>query len=214
MAAIDRRLEQDYQAAIRRGGYDAAMARWDRASDETLEKTGSRFGLCQWEDEVDGEFLGRMCYRRTSDVYCGVHNRQLERESERDKREKEKALEPKRTPDPTPRPPRRRPRAPSRPRSASSGWAKYKTDRPDRAAFYKSGAWTSARDRHLAANPFCVVCGVKAGIVDHIRSRAEGGAELDPTNLQSLCKDHHQAKTLAESHRGMKRAAQQRKNPQ
>ena len=206
----ERRLEQEYQAAIRRGGYDAAMARWDRASDETLIATESRYGLCQWEDEVDGQFMGRMCYRRTSDVYCYVHNRQLERESKR--REKQKAAE--WAPDPPkPRAPRE-PRPPRRTRSGGSGWAKYKADRPDRAAFYRSGAWTAARSRHLAANLFCVVCGAKANIVDHIRSRAEGGADLDPTNLQSLCSEHHRQKTLAESHRGMKRAAVQRRRTQ
>ncbi len=75
----ERRQEEKYQAAIKRGGYDAAMARWDRAYSESLEKTGH--GLCQWEDEVDGEYLGRNCYSRAdgSQVYCARHNRQLER---------------------------------------------------------------------------------------------------------------------------------------
>ena len=45
----DRRREAEYQAAIKRGGYDAAMARWDKAYGET----NGRYGLCQWEDEVD-----------------------------------------------------------------------------------------------------------------------------------------------------------------
>ena len=87
---IDRRLEREYQAAIKRGGYDAVMARWDRAYSETIEKTG--YGLCQWEDEVDGEFMGRECYRRTrDDIYCWRHNKQLERESARRRREREAA---------------------------------------------------------------------------------------------------------------------------
>lgn len=84
----DRAVEQEFHAAIARGGYDAVMARWNRASDETIEKTGSRYGLCQWEDEVDGEYMGRMCYRRTADVYCANHNRRLERETR--KRAKER----------------------------------------------------------------------------------------------------------------------------
>jgi hypothetical protein len=82
----DRRREQEYQVAIKRGGYDAAMARWNKAYGET----NGRYGLCQWEDEVDGESIGRMCYRRTTDVYCHVHNRQLERESERQRKAEER----------------------------------------------------------------------------------------------------------------------------
>jgi 5-methylcytosine-specific restriction endonuclease McrA len=61
----------------------------------------------------------------------------------------------------------------------------------------------------LAANPMCVVCGAKANHVDHIRPVAEGGALDGP--LQSLCERHHRRKTLAESHRGMKRAARKQR---
>ncbi len=87
---FDRRLEREYRAAIKRGGHDAAMARWDRAFSESLEKTGH--GLCQWEDEgPGGEYLGRMCYRRTDDVYCWRHMRQSDRQIERDRREREVA---------------------------------------------------------------------------------------------------------------------------
>lgn len=82
MAERDRRREQEYQAAIERGGYDAAMARWDKEYQETLKKTGR--GLCQWEaDGPDGESMGRMYYRRTTGVYCGVHDRELQRETAR-----------------------------------------------------------------------------------------------------------------------------------
>ncbi|HET6792523.1 MAG TPA: hypothetical protein VFI35_13200 [Actinomycetota bacterium] len=60
--------------------------------DETIDKYGGRYDLCQWEDEdANGDFLGRRCTRRTADVYCWRHNRQLERESERRRREKERA---------------------------------------------------------------------------------------------------------------------------
>ena len=60
-------------------------------ADETLDKTGGRFGLCQWEDEDrEGRYLGPECTRRTDDVYCARHNRQLDRESERRRREKER----------------------------------------------------------------------------------------------------------------------------
>lgn len=96
-------------------------------------------------------------------------------------------------------------------RAGTSGWAEYTQKFPDRANFYQSGGWKAARDRHLAEHPNCVVCGATATIVDHVRNRAEGGADLDPANLASMCAEHHKAKTLDESHRGRKRAAQQRK---
>ena len=91
-AANARRLEREYQRAIAAGGAVAANARWERLEDETFDKYGGRYGLCQWEDEDDsGEFTGRRCTRRTADVYCWRHNRQLDRESERRRREKERA---------------------------------------------------------------------------------------------------------------------------
>jgi 5-methylcytosine-specific restriction endonuclease McrA len=93
----------------------------------------------------------------------------------------------------------------------STGWYRYQRDHPERAAFYASGAWRGARARHLRANPNCAVCGEPAKIVDHIVPRAEYGADIDPANLQSLCKKHHAQKTQAESHRGRKRAAERRK---
>jgi hypothetical protein len=76
----------------RREAQSQANARWERLYEETLDATGSRWGLCQWEDEdANGDYLGRRCTRRTAGVYCGRHNRQLERESERRRREKERA---------------------------------------------------------------------------------------------------------------------------
>jgi hypothetical protein len=92
-AANARRLEREYQRAIAAGGAVAANARWERLYDETYDKYGGRYGLCQWEDEDDdGNYEGRRCTRRTTGgVYCWWHNRQLERESERRRREKEQA---------------------------------------------------------------------------------------------------------------------------
>jgi 5-methylcytosine-specific restriction endonuclease McrA len=88
-----------------------------------------------------------------------------------------------------------------------SGWAKYVLQDPERAAFYASAAWRSARAAQLRREPNCAVCGAKATVADHVRPRAEGGADLDPSNLQSLCADHHHEKTTAEGHAGMKRKA-------
>ena len=91
-AANARRLEREYQRAIAAGGAVAANARWERLYDETYDKYGGRYGLCQWEDEDDsGEFAGRRCTRRTTGRVLLAHNRQLERESERRRREKEQA---------------------------------------------------------------------------------------------------------------------------
>ena len=92
-----------------------------------------------------------------------------------------------------------------------SGWARYIVNEPERAAFYRSGEWRLARARHLREHPNCVVCGEPARIVDHIRPRVEYGADIDPSNLQSMCAKHHHAKTMQESHRGRKRAAERRK---
>jgi 5-methylcytosine-specific restriction enzyme A len=213
---LDRRQEEKYQAAIKRGGPDAANARWDRAYTEALEK--GWYGLCQWEDEIDGQYVGRMCFRRTGDVYCGIHNRQLERESarERRKREAEQSHDPpskppqtRETVSPVSQSPRRAPR-PRRHREPESRWGQYKRDHPERARLYKSAARTSARDRQLREHPNCAACGAKASVADHVLNRARGGADLDPRNLQSLCRRCHHAKTIQESHRGMKRAAERR----
>jgi 5-methylcytosine-specific restriction endonuclease McrA len=94
-----------------------------------------------------------------------------------------------------------------------SGWAKYMRDHPERAKFYQSGPWKIARDEQLREEPNCQApgCDQPATHVDHRVSIAEGGAKLDPANLQSLCKRHHGPKTQAESHRGAKRAAQKRR---
>jgi hypothetical protein len=90
-----------------------------------------------------------------------------------------------------------------------SGWARYKQQHPDRAALYRGEAWRIRRDEHLAAHPTCIVCGRKATSADHIVNLAAGGTFDGP--LQSLCAPHHGAKTLRESHDGMKRAAARRK---
>jgi 5-methylcytosine-specific restriction endonuclease McrA len=95
-------------------------------------------------------------------------------------------------------------------RKPRSGWEKYARDYPERAAFYKSPAWTFARTQQLQREPNCQApgCGELATHVDHILNRAEGGPDLVAENLQSMCKEHHRRKTLDESHRGMKRVAQ------
>jgi hypothetical protein len=207
-AETERRREEKYQEAIKRGGYDAAMARWNKAFDET----NGPYGLCQWEDKVDGESKGRMCYRRTTDVYCHVHNRRLEREVER-KRKAEERETAAATRASTPasssaraRPPRLRRDPGARP---TSNWAAYKAQHPERSRFYASSTWRSMRERQLRDYPTCVVCGQKAGHADHVLAISLGGSE--DGKLQSMCAKHHHEKTVADSHEAAKRAAQRRK---
>jgi 5-methylcytosine-specific restriction endonuclease McrA len=94
-------------------------------------------------------------------------------------------------------------------RKPRSGWEKYAQDHPERAKFYSSPAWSFARTQQLMREPNCQTpgCDQPATHVDHILNRAEGGPDLVAENLQSMCKKHHNEKTLAESHRGNKRAA-------
>ena len=69
---------------------------------------------------------------------------------------------------------------------------------PKRAeGFYLSGAWrslVSSVKRERGA--FCCICGSGERIIaDHIVERKDGGADLDPRNIQLLCHRHHQQKT-------------------
>jgi 5-methylcytosine-specific restriction endonuclease McrA len=86
--------------------------------------------------------------------------------------------------------------------------ARYKQLHPGRAEFYASRGWRGRRAIWLTEHPDCAICGAKATVADHIVPLAEGGAFGGA--LQSLCKEHSRRKTLAESHRGMKRRAAKR----
>ena len=66
------------------------------------------------------------------------------------------------------------------------------------------------RDRLFSSNPLCVACERLGRVTlatqrDHIRSLAEGGAD-DESNVQGLCHDCHEGKSLAEAMRGRHRA--------
>lgn len=74
------------------------------------------------------------------------------------------------------------------------------------SAFYWSASWLKARRSHLAHEPLCRACAARgrvtaAEVVDHIVPIRHGGAQLDPENLQSLCKVCHEAKSHAEGSR-------------
>lgn len=56
----------------------------------------------------------------------------------------------------------------------------------------RSGRWRSVREAHLRREPFCQACGRARDLeVHHITPVHAGGAELEPENLISLCRDCH-----------------------
>lgn len=60
--------------------------------------------------------------------------------------------------------------------------------------FYQSPEWAEAR--RLQPNKWCAICGsTKRLILDHKVERKDGGADLDPSNLEWLCQSHHNTKT-------------------
>jgi len=63
--------------------------------------------------------------------------------------------------------------------------------------FYQSAAWHRAKAMKRAEGPaYCAVCGSGHRLIlDHKVERKDGGADLDLSNLQWLCRPHHQAKT-------------------
>ncbi|WP_082342771.1 HNH endonuclease signature motif containing protein [Vulgatibacter incomptus] len=72
-------------------------------------------------------------------------------------------------------------------------------------------AWKKLRDSHLSKHPLCALClssgRVRAAfLVDHIRELIDGGARLDPSNLQSLCSPCHSLKTKQEAARRKNKA--------
>jgi 5-methylcytosine-specific restriction endonuclease McrA len=69
----------------------------------------------------------------------------------------------------------------------------------DRPAFYTSPRWRRTRLRVLRRDSFrCLNCGGYAKEVDHISPIHEGGGEYVLSNLQSLCRECHSAKSNRE----------------
>ena len=68
----------------------------------------------------------------------------------------------------------------------------------DNKRFYNSKAWIALRNAFRIQNPLCVnvdQCGGATHTIDHIKAISEGGARLDPANLQALCKSCNASKT-------------------
>lgn len=68
--------------------------------------------------------------------------------------------------------------------------------------FYSSAAWKGlVADIKAMRGSRCERVGcptpTKRVIADHIVERKDGGADLDPSNIELLCFDHHQQKTAA-----------------
>lgn len=83
-----------------------------------------------------------------------------------------------------------------------------RTERKDSAEWhwmYGTGVWKDdLRPNHLLKEPFCRECTKlghrrRATVVDHIKPhRGVWTCFIDPDNLQSLCKNHHDQKTARE----------------
>lgn len=70
--------------------------------------------------------------------------------------------------------------------------------RPNAAARGYDAEWQVLRAAHLATHPYCVVCGIAATTVDHIKPhRGDDELRLDPDNLQSTCTSCHSSKTAS-----------------
>ncbi len=65
--------------------------------------------------------------------------------------------------------------------------------------FYSSQRWQRLRNWFFSQHPVCIKCGQLGQIVDHILPRRDGGADLDPDNLQTLCRQCHAIKTHSET---------------
>ncbi|MCR9134746.1 MAG: HNH endonuclease [Alphaproteobacteria bacterium] len=72
--------------------------------------------------------------------------------------------------------------------------------------FYSSPQWrTLIKQIKQERGNWCEICGSTSRVIgDHIKERKDGGAPLDPANIQLLCITHHNIKTARErSHRAL-----------
>lgn len=77
------------------------------------------------------------------------------------------------------------------------------TRNPDAIQRTRGRAWMTRRASWLRKHPLCVMCesegrAVPATDLDHIIPLIDGGAD-DESNYQSLCRDHHKAKSAVEA---------------
>jgi hypothetical protein len=76
-----KRQAAERKRILKAGGPDAQWLIWNEAYTESLAKDEG--GLCQWQDEVDGNYLPRQCFQQADewDVYCAHHNQVLEEQA-------------------------------------------------------------------------------------------------------------------------------------
>ncbi len=80
--------------------------------------------------------------------------------------------------------------------------ARHDANRPSAAKRGYDNSWRTLRAKHLVAHPYCVRCGARAIVADHIIPvRIAPHRRLDPTNLQSLCTHHHSGAKQSEERR-------------
>ncbi len=72
-------------------------------------------------------------------------------------------------------------------------------------SFYRTNSWKKVRAEVLRLNPYCVVCGNKATLVDHKNPITLGGPPLDFNNLQSMCDHCHNVKRANEKNEKYKK---------
>lgn len=74
---------------------------------------------------------------------------------------------------------------------------------------YGNKGWPQVRKAYAAAHPMCELqltgCRMAMRDVDHIVPLDQGGARLDWSNLQSLCRPCHRRKTAADKRRMTRR---------
>jgi hypothetical protein len=68
---------------------------------------------------------------------------------------------------------------------------------------YRSAAWRRLSEQARASQPWCSVAGCRSDdlTADHIVSPLQGGAPLDPANVQVLCRAHQTQKRDREGRR-------------
>jgi len=92
------------------------------------------------------------------------------------------------------------PHCPNIARTGSSFCEEHQAPHKVPDAFYLSKRWRRFRAWYLTAHPLCAMCekegrATLAVILDHIVELSDGGAELDPGNVQGLCAACHNRKT-------------------
>ncbi len=98
-----------------------------------------------------------------------------------------------------------RPKQRKRPWNNSADRKAFGRRNADNQKFYNSPRWRKTAKAHKNLNPFCVKCefdGIVSAVeyTDHIARIGDGGDPYNDSNLQSLCKFHHNQKSGREAH--------------